>query len=106
MRPGIASAVTCEKLKAIHLDMRNPHDPPPAFLRDVNLNLLVSLEALLEERHLGRAALRLQVTQSAMSHGLRQLRSLLGDELLVRSGNAMLLTPRAEALAAPLARAL
>jgi DNA-binding transcriptional LysR family regulator len=53
-----------------------------------------------------RAAERCGVTQSAMSHALRQLREALGDPLLLRSGNAMLLTPRAEAIRAPLHHAL
>jgi DNA-binding transcriptional LysR family regulator len=72
----------------------------------VNLNLLVALDALLETQSLRRAAERLGVTQSAMSHTLRQLRELLGDPLFVRSGNQILPTPRAEELAAPLHQAL
>jgi DNA-binding transcriptional LysR family regulator len=72
----------------------------------LNLNLLVSLDALLETRSVRRTAERLGVTQSAVSHSLRELRAALGDEILVRSGNAMLPTPRAEAIAAPLREAL
>jgi DNA-binding transcriptional LysR family regulator len=68
-------------------------------LSGLNLNLMVALDALLTERHVGRAAKRVGVTQSAMSHNLRQLRELLGDPLLVRSGNQMMPTPRATALA-------
>jgi len=67
---------------------------------------LTSLDALLQERNVRRAAERCGVTQSAMSHALRQLREALGDPLLLRSGNAMLLTPRAEAIRAPLHHAL
>lgn len=75
-------------------------------LKDVNLNLLVALGALIEEANVTRAAERLGVTQSAMSHNLRQLREVLGDRLLVRGPRGMLLTPRAEALRGPLRRGL
>jgi DNA-binding transcriptional LysR family regulator len=68
-------------------------------LNGVNLNLLMALDALMTERHVGRAARRVGVTQSAMSHNLRQLRELLEDRLLVRSGNQMMPTARAVALA-------
>jgi DNA-binding transcriptional LysR family regulator len=70
------------------------------------LSQLTALDALLQERNVRRAAERCGVTQSAMSHALRQLREALGDPLLLRSGNAMLLTPRAEAIRAPLHHAL
>lgn len=75
-------------------------------LSEINLNLLVALGALIDECSVSRAAERLGVTQSAMSHSLRQLRELLGDRLLVRGPRGMLLTPRAEALRAPLRRGL
>jgi len=80
-------------------------------MRDSNLaaldvNLLVVLDALLSERHVTRAATRLGLTQSAASHALARLRTLLGDPLLVRDRQALVLTPRAEALAAPLGEAL
>lgn len=65
-------------------------------LAGVNLNHLVALDALLAERSVGKAAARLGVTQSAMSHTLRSLRELTGDALLVRSGNSMVPTPFAE----------
>jgi DNA-binding transcriptional LysR family regulator len=68
-------------------------------LHRINLNLLAALDALLTERHVGRAAQHVGVTQSAMSHSLRQLRELLDDPLLVRAGRRMLPTPRAEAIA-------
>lgn len=75
-------------------------------LSEINLNLLVALGALLDEANVTRAAERLGVTQSAMSHSLRQLRAQLGDRLLVRGPRGMLLTPRAEALRGPLRRGL
>jgi DNA-binding transcriptional LysR family regulator len=64
-------------------------------LASVNLNLLVSLHALLEERSVSRAALRVGLSQSSMSHALGRLRDRLGDPLLVRSGRGMVLTKRA-----------
>src|SRR3954464_7688953 len=71
-------------------------------LASFNLNLLVALDGLLSQRSVTAAAKRVRVTPSAMSHSLSELRRLLGDPLLVRSGRAMVLTPRAEALATPL----
>lgn len=71
-------------------------------LANFNLNLLVALDALLDERSVSGAAKRTRVTPSAMSHSLAELRALLDDPLLVRSGRAMVLTPRAEALGPPL----
>lgn len=53
---------------------------------DLNLNLLNALRLLLEERHVGRAAVRARVTQSAMSKNLAKLRDIFGDPLLVRVG--------------------
>lgn len=67
-------------------------------LREIDLNLLVSLKVLLSYRHVSRAAEALDLTQSGMSRNLARLRSLLGDDLLVRVGNHMVLTPRAEQL--------
>ncbi|MBB3084343.1 LysR family transcriptional regulator [Geodermatophilus sabuli] len=75
-------------------------------LASVDLNLLVPLLAVLEDRSVTRAAARVGLTQPAMSHALRRLRRLLGDELIVRQGNTMTLTPRAAELIAPLRRAL
>src|SRR5882757_11397312 len=71
-------------------------------LSNFNLNLLLALDGLLEERSVTAAAKRVRVTPSAMSHSLAELRDLLGDPLLVRSGRGMVLTPRAEALVGPL----
>src|SRR5881275_906966 len=71
-------------------------------LANFNLNLLVALDGLLSQRSVTAAAKRVRVTPSAMSHSLSELRELLGDPLLVRSGRGMVLTPRAEALVGPL----
>jgi DNA-binding transcriptional LysR family regulator len=64
----------------------------------LNLNLLVVLDALLAERHVSRAAIRLGLSQPAVSNALAQLRAHLGDPLLVRSGSRMLPTERAMAI--------
>jgi DNA-binding transcriptional LysR family regulator len=72
-------------------------------LSAVDLNLFVVLRAVLEERSATRAAVRLHVTQSAVSNALARLRQLLGDPLLVRQGRGLVPTPRAEELA-PLLR--
>ena len=53
-------------------------------LRRADLNLLVVFQALLAERHVGRAATRLALTQSATSHALGRLRNLFKDPLFVR----------------------
>jgi DNA-binding transcriptional LysR family regulator len=71
-------------------------------LSNFNLNLLLALDGLLSQRSVTAAAKRVRVTPSAMSHSLADLRDLLGDPLLVRSGRGMVLTPRAEALVSPL----
>jgi len=74
----------------------------PERLARLDLNLLVAFEALAREQNVTRAAERLGVTQSAMSHALRRLRELLGDPVLVRGSGGMVLTARAEALIVPL----
>ena len=71
-------------------------------LRHLDLNLLVALDVLTAERSVTRAAARLGVTQSAMSHTLRRLREVFDDELLVRVRGGMALTPRAESLMLPI----
>ena len=73
-------------------------------LESIDLNLLVALNALLEERHVTNAGARIHIGQSAMSGILRRLRGYFGDELLVRVGNELQLTPFAESLV-PAARA-
>lgn len=77
------------------------------LLGRTDLNLLVALQALLEERNVTKAATRLNVTQSAMSKTLYRLRELFGDPLFTRSGTAgMIPTPRALAIQAQLAKNL
>jgi DNA-binding transcriptional LysR family regulator len=65
----------------------------------LDLNLLVALQALLEERHVSRAADRLFVSQSAMSKTLGRLREVFDDPLFIRQASGMVPTPRAVALA-------
>lgn len=74
----------------------------PERLARVDLNLLVAFDALAREQNVTRAAARVGVTQSAMSHALRRLRELFDDPLLVRGQSGMVLTARAEALVVPL----
>lgn len=75
-------------------------------LRSVDLNLLVVLDALLDEAHVTRAAARLGLSQPAASNALDRLRHLFGDALLERGRGGMRLTPAAEALRGPLKAAL
>lgn len=72
-----------------------------ANLSRLDLNLLVAFDALLTERSVTRAATRIGLGQSAMSHNLARLRTLFGDELFTRSAEGMRPTPRAMALADP-----
>jgi DNA-binding transcriptional LysR family regulator len=67
-------------------------------LRGLDLNLLVPLQALLEERSVTRAAMRVHLSQPAMSRVFERLREAFSDELLIRSGKKYALTPRAAAL--------
>ena len=71
-----------------------------------DLNLLLVFEAMLHERSVSRAASRLGLSQPALSHALKRLRHMLGDELFARTPTGMIPTPRAQALAAPVRRAL
>lgn len=71
-------------------------------LRSLDLNLLVVLDALLDEAHVSRAADRLGLSQPAASAALQRCRHLFRDELLERGRGTMSLTPKAEALRAPL----
>lgn len=63
-----------------------------------DLALLGTLDALLQEGSVTRAARRVGLSTPAMSHALARIRERLGDPLLVRAGRSMVLTPRAEAL--------
>lgn len=69
--------------------------------RDLDLNLLVVLDALLAEQNVSRAAEQLHLTQPAISSSLGRLRLHFKDELLVKSGRRMVPTALAESLRAP-----
>jgi DNA-binding transcriptional LysR family regulator len=75
-------------------------------LSAIDLNLLAALESLLAEAGVGRAAVRMNLSQPAMSHALKRLRQLFRDPLLVRVGARMQLTSRAESLRFPVEDAL
>lgn len=64
-----------------------------------DLNLLVALDALLTEKHVTRAAEKLYVSQPAMSAALARLRGYFDDQLLIKVGSGLELTPRAQDLA-------
>jgi len=66
---------------------------------DLDGRLLQVLLAVIEEQSVTRAAQRLDVTQSAVSHLLDKLRAIVGDPLFVRSGRGIVATARADALA-------
>lgn len=76
-------------------------------LNDIDLNLLVVLNVILEEKNLTKAAKKLCITQSAVSHTLKTLRKILDDELIFRGPfNRLLLTKKAIDLKIPLKRVL
>ena len=75
-------------------------------LSRLDLNLLVSLQALLEEKSVTRAAARLFISQPAMSRVLQRLRYQLDDPLFTRTGNELVPTPKARDLQQRLPRLL
>ena len=75
-------------------------------LRSVDLNLLPVFEAAYEERSLSRAARRLAMTQSAVSHAMSRLRAVFRDDLFVREARGVLPTPVADLIYAKVRGAL
>jgi DNA-binding transcriptional LysR family regulator len=75
-------------------------------LSRVDLNLLVLFQAVIEYGHVGRAAEYLNLSPSAVSHGLRRLRRLLNDPLFLRTPKGVVPTARARELAEPVADVL
>jgi len=71
-------------------------------LSRVDLNLLVVFETIFAERHVGRAAERLNLSASAVSHGLGRLRRLFNDPVFLRTPKGVVPTARAEELAEPI----
>ena len=78
----------------------------PLNFRSLDLNLLRVFDEVMAERSLTRAAHKLSITQPAVSNAMRRLREVLGDELVVRSGQGVEPTPRALALWPPVREAL
>jgi DNA-binding transcriptional LysR family regulator len=72
----------------------------------IDLNLLLAFEALMDERHVGRAARRIGLSQPAFSNAIGRLRARLQDPLFVRKSQGMVPTARAEQLARPVRMAL
>ena len=70
----------------------------PLNFRSLDLNLLRVFDEVMSERSLTRAAHKLNITQPAVSNAMRRLREVLGDELLVRQGQGVEPTPRAQVL--------
>jgi DNA-binding transcriptional LysR family regulator len=75
-------------------------------MMDIDLNLLRIFDILYDERNVTRAAARLFLTQSAVSHALARLREMLGDPLFVRIPSGLRPTERAHQLAPRLRVAL
>lgn len=75
-------------------------------LARIDLNLLVVFSAVYEEQHVGRAARRLKLTPSAISHAVRRLRDVLNDPLFVRTPRGVVPTKRANELAQPIGEIL
>jgi len=67
-------------------------------LKQFDLNTLVTLKVLLDEKHVTHASDKLNLTQSAVSRTLSKLRNSLDDPILVKSGKHLVLTPKAERL--------
>lgn len=75
-------------------------------LNRLDLNLLLAFDALMAERNVSKAAEKLFIGQSAMSHSLNRLRQAFDDPILVRTSTGMKPTKRAEALIIPIRKAL
>lgn len=73
-------------------------------LSDVELSQLRLLQIIFETKNLTRAGERAGLTQSAVSQVLKKLRRSFDDSLVIRQGNTLVLTPRAEAIRTPLER--
>src|SRR5580704_3076705 len=75
-------------------------------IRNFDLNLLIVFDAVFEEQSIAAASERLSLSQSAVSHALRRLRTALSDELFVREADGMRPTPKARQFAIPVKGAL
>ncbi|WP_308936674.1 LysR family transcriptional regulator [Duganella radicis] len=99
-------AIRCVRCKLRGMMGSEKISPARMNLDRLDLNLLRVFNVVYEERNLLRAAKRLNLSQSAISHALGRLRESLGDDLFVRTGNGMQPTARANAMSAPLHSAL
>lgn len=70
--------------------------------KKLDLNLLIALDHMIELRSVSAAAEKMFMSQSAMSNALMRLRTYFNDPLLVQVGKKMEVTPRAEAMRAPI----
>lgn len=70
--------------------------------REIDLNLLLVLDAMMKEQSVTAVARRLSISQPTVSFSLKKLREILDDELFVRTGSGMQPTPRAVALSGPI----
>jgi len=75
-------------------------------LRNFDLNLLVCFDALMSERNVSKAAEKMFLSQSGMSHALSRLRTLLDDPILMRTEQGMMPTPRALEMETPVRETL
>lgn len=75
-------------------------------LSRIDLNLLVLFETVMEEQHVGRSAERLNLSASAVSHGLGRLRRMLGDPLFLKTPKGVVPTERATELSAAISEIL
>src|SRR6185437_9622811 len=71
----------------------------------IDLNLLLVFDVIMRERNITLAALRIGISQPAMSNSLARLRRILNDPLFARTSNGMEPTPYAKQLAEPIRRA-
>jgi DNA-binding transcriptional LysR family regulator len=74
--------------------------------REIDLNLLLVLDAMMKEQSVTAVSRKLSISQPTVSFSLKKLREILGDELFVRTGSGMQPTPRAVALAGPVGQVI
>lgn len=89
--------------------MNQIHNTSPlevAHFHRIDINLYPMFIAIFEQKSISKAAQLLCISQSAVSHALQRLRTQLGDDLFVRSGQKMLPTPYAEQIYQPIQMAL
>jgi DNA-binding transcriptional LysR family regulator len=94
-RPPLATARLIPETNTWYIFIHPVNAEPAVSLNRIDLNLLVYLDALLRERNVTQAANQLNLSQPAMSNGLRRLRELFDDPLLVRTSDGMTPTERA-----------